>query len=109
MKFRNRDRWKNDKSKVKYSSWRKSIFGLNKAKKGGGRHYVCEKCNKRRKTTQYLHAHHIKSWKKFPKDRYDRNNGIVMCISCHTKFHRKYKFEALSNPKLLTEYLNQGK
>ena len=109
MKFRNRDRWNNSKSKLKYRSWRKSVFELNKAKKGGSKYYVCEKCNKRRKTTRSLHAHHIKSWEKFPKDRYDRKNGIVMCINCHTSFHRKYKFDALSKPELLNEYLNQGK
>ena len=54
-----------------------------------------------------LHAHHRKSWNKFPKERYDRNNGVVMCIPCHNKFHKKYKFEALDKPELLDEYLEK--
>ena len=76
-----------------------------KAKRGLRRYYVCEKCSKRRKTTRVLHAHHRKSWDRFPDDRYDRSNGVVMCIPCHNKFHKKYKFEALDKPELLDEYL----
>ena len=41
--------------------------------------------------------------------RYDKNNGVVMCIKCHNGFHRKYKFEALDNPKLLLEYIGKNK
>ena len=107
MKFKKGNRWKSSKSELKYKVWRKNVFELNKAKKGLRKFYVCEKCNKRRKTTRVLHAHHIKSWNKFPKDRYDRNNGVVLCIRCHNAFHRKYKFEALDKPELLEEYLNK--
>lgn len=107
MKFKKRNRWKNSKGELRYKTWRKNVFELNKAKKGLRKYYVCEKCNKKRKTTRVLHAHHIKSWDRFPKDRYDRNNGVVLCIKCHNAFHRKYKFEALENPKLLDEYLNK--
>ena len=92
---------------MRYKSWRKSVFQLNKAKKGTSKFYVCEKCNKKRKTTRVLHAHHIKSWNKFPKDRYDRNNGIVLCWKCHNEFHKKYKFKALEKPELLEEYLGE--
>ena len=81
------------------------VFERNKGRVGLSKYYVCVKCNKKRKTTRVLHAHHIKSWKKFPKDRYDRSNGVVLCIKCHNAFHRKYKFEALNKPELLEEYL----
>ena len=64
------------------------------------------KCNKKRKTTRVLHAHHIYSWDKFKSKRYDKNNGVVLCWKCHNAFHRKYKFEALEKPKLLLEYLD---
>ena len=107
MKFKKGNRWKSSKSELKYKVWRKNVFELNKAKKGLRKYYVCEKCNKRLKTTRALHAHHRKSWNKFPKDRYDRNNGVVLCIKCHNAFHRKYKFEALDKPELLEEYLNK--
>ena len=108
MKFKKGNRWKSSRSELRYKTWRKNVFELNKAKKGLRKYYVCEKCNKKRKTTRVLHAHHIKSWNKFPKDRYDRNNGVVLCIKCHNAFHRKYKFEALDKPELLYEYLKKS-
>ncbi len=83
------------------------VFELNKAKKGGSRFYVCEKCNKKRKTTRVLHAHHIYSWNNYPDKRYDRTNGVVLCIKCHNSFHKKYKYKALTEPDLLTEWLKE--
>ena len=107
MKFKKGNRWKSSKSEIRYKTWRKNVFELNKAKKGLRRYYDSEKCNKRLKTTRALHAHHRKSWDKFPTDRYDRNNGVVLCWKCHNKFHKKYKFEALTKPELLDEYLKK--
>ena len=109
MKFKKGNRWKNSKSELRYRTWRKNVFELNKGKKGLRKFYVCEKCNKKRKTTRVLHAHHKYSWKKFPDKRYDRSNGVVLCIACHNKFHRTYKFEALDKPELLYEYLGKKK
>ncbi len=107
MRFKPGNRWNTPKQKIRYKTWRKSVFELNRAKKGLRRYYVCEKCNKRRKTTRVLHAHHIYSWEKYPDKRYDRNNGVVLCIKCHNAFHRKYKYEALEKPELLEEYLKK--
>ncbi len=108
-KFKDGDRWNNTQEKVRYYTWRSVVFELNKRKKGLSKFYVCEKCGKKRKTTRVLHAHHIKSWDKFPKDRYDRNNGVVLCKYCHDQFHNKYKKEALIKPELLWEYLKKQK
>ena len=107
MRFKKGNRWKSSRGELKYKTWRKNVFELNRAKRGLRKYYVCEKCNKRRKTTRVLHAHHIYSWQIFPKKRYDRSNGVVLCIACHNKFHRKYKFEALDKPELLEEYLGK--
>ena len=106
MRFKKGNRWKSTSGELRYRTWRKMVFELNKRKVGLSKYYVCVKCNKKRKTTRVLHAHHIYSWKKFPKKRYDKGNGVVMCIKCHNGFHRKYKFEALDKPDLLVEYLN---
>ena len=109
MKFKSGNRWKNSKGQLKYKTWRKMVFELNKRKIGLSRHYVCLKCNKKRKTTRVLHAHHIFSWNNYPNQRYDRRNGVVMCKYCHDTFHRKYKFEAIEDPKCLLEYLGDNK
>jgi len=105
MRFKKGNRWKNSTDKVKYMTWRKIVFELNKGRYGSSKHYICMKCGKRRKTTRTMHAHHEYSWKAFPDKRYDRKNGVVMCIKCHRAFHRKYKFKAVKDPKYLTEYL----
>lgn len=36
---------------------------------------------------QDLHAHHIKSYAKNPKLRYDTKNGVTLCKSCHNLVH----------------------
>ena len=108
MRFKKGNRWKGSKGQLRYKTWRTNVFKLNKGLKGLSKHYVCEKCNKKRKTTRVLHAHHIFSWEKYPNLRYSMKNGVVLCIKCHNAFHRKYRFEALDNPNLLVEYLGGG-
>ena len=107
MKFKKGNRWRGSSGKLKYTTWRRSVFELNKRKFGLSKNYICIKCKKKRKTTRTLHAHHIFSWDKFPKKRYDRYNGVVLCKWCHNGFHYKYKFEALDKPELLEEYINE--
>ena len=109
MKFKSGNRWKNSSQKMRYKKWRTGVFQLNKGRVGLNRWYVCEKCNKKRKTTRVLHAHHIFSWNKYSKLRYDKSNGVVLCKYCHDGFHYKYKFEALDNPKLLLKYITGDK
>ena len=109
MRWKKGNRWKGSKGELRYKTWRKMVFELNKRKVGLSKYYVCVKCNKKRKTTRVLHAHHIYSWDRFQEKRYDSKNGVVLCIKCHNRFHRKYRFEALDKPNLLLEYLNGNK
>lgn len=109
MKFKKGNRWKSSSGKIRYKKWRTNVFQLNKGRYGLSRNYVCVKCNKKRKTTRTLHAHHIYSWEKFPDKRYTIKNGVVLCKWCHNGFHYKYKFEALEKPELLLKYLNEDK
>ena len=48
---------------------------------------VCQQCGKKCKNTDRV-AHHIKDFRKYPELRLDINNGIVLCRSCHIKFHK---------------------
>jgi len=59
-----------------YKNWRFSVFERDS--------YTCKNCGK---TTIELHAHHIKSWAGYPEFRYDVNNGITLCIFCHSDKH----------------------
>lgn len=62
------------RSSAKYEQWRKSVFERD--------HYTCKLCG------QYggkLNADHIKAWAKYPKFRFDINNGRTLCVDCHSK------------------------
>jgi len=63
--------------------WRQSVFARD--------NWTCQMCNKR--GSRVLNAHHIKSFKNFPKLRTAINNGITLCINCHHKSHKRRKNE----------------
>lgn len=44
----------------------------------------CEKCGSKEK----LEAHHILEWSEYPKGRIDINNGMCLCLKCHTEEHK---------------------
>lgn len=52
--------------------------------------YTCQICNIR---GGKLASHHLKSWIQYPELRYDLENGICLCVHCHTLFHKKYKYK----------------
>lgn len=47
--------------------------------------FTCQKCG----SNKNLHAHHIKSWRKFPDLRFDLDNGLCLCKECHIIEHNK--------------------
>jgi hypothetical protein len=59
----------------KYKHWRQAVLIRDD--------YSCQHCG----ATKKLQAHHIKEWKDFPDLRYDVNNGLTLCTSCHTIAH----------------------
>jgi len=61
-----------------YVTWRNAIFERD--------NYTCRDCGKR---GGEINAHHLKSFKKFPKLRYEIDNGITLCKQCHKLRHKK--------------------
>jgi 5-methylcytosine-specific restriction endonuclease McrA len=49
--------------------------------------YTCQKCFKR---GGELHAHHVLSWSEYPKERYNSDNGVTLCKTCHWNYHKEY-------------------
>lgn len=49
--------------------------------------YTCQTCNCKEEETRYLVAHHLLAFHKHPELRYNKENGITMCVECHDEFH----------------------
>ena len=62
---------------INFKQWRKMIFERDK--------YTCQECSQ---IGMELRAHHIKPFAKYPLLRFDVNNGITLCLSCHNKIMR---------------------
>lgn len=63
-----------------YNVWRRAVF----ARDG----YTCQDCDFH---GGYLHAHHVKSFAKFPELRFEVSNGVTLCVDCHKKRHEKIR------------------
>lgn len=53
--------------------------------------YTCQICGYQKKKKKDLVAHHIFSFKLFPKIRYEVSNGTTLCRMCHFKVHNSNK------------------
>nr|DAE22155.1 MAG TPA: NinG recombination protein [Siphoviridae sp. ctLsx2] len=69
---------KRDRTSYKYRDWRKRVFERD--------NYTCQICGCR---GGELNAHHKKRWCDYPDLRYDVENGITLCESCHRSVHKE--------------------
>lgn len=60
--------------------------------------YKCRRCGKPKTVPKSIHAHHIKPWAGNPELRFDIDNAVTLCRSCHEWVH--------SNDNLLKEWLD---
>ena len=60
-----------------HKQWKKAVFERD--------NHECKKCY----TKEHLCAHHIKPWKECPEMRFEIDNGLSLCNSCHAKVHGK--------------------
>ena len=77
-KTRKLDKLRNTK---KYKNWRLSVIKRDNS--------TCQICNNYFETEK-LRAHHLLSFSKYNDLRYNKNNGITLCKTCHNKFHSIY-------------------
>ncbi len=63
--------------------------------------YTCQKCHKH---GGCLNAHHLQNYADFPSLRYDADNGITFCESCHKNFHKKYGYRHTTKEQVI-QYL----
>lgn len=62
---------------IEYQEWRSNVFQRD--------NYICQICGYRGKK---LNAHHKESWKDHEGKRFDLENGIILCATCHREVHR---------------------
>jgi hypothetical protein len=69
---------------VEYYEWQDKVFTRDG--------HTCRHCSLTLKQLiaqggrcRKLDAHHIKSWDEFPELRYDVDNGLTLCRTCHRK------------------------
>ena len=79
--------WIEDRTKVKqywternnpeYKQWRKQVLERD--------NYQCVVCGEKYTKEHKLIVHHILPWRNHIEIRYDINNGITLCQSCHPR------------------------
>jgi len=70
---------KDRRTGLKYKQFRSNVFERD--------NWTCQTCGIR---GCYLEVHHINSWAKYPKLRYNLNNAVTLCQCCH-KLTNNYK------------------
>lgn len=79
--------WKGGKSwqrfkSPEYIAWRNSVLERDS--------YTCQDCGRVcKKHEKGLAAHHVKPYAKFPRLRFDVDNGLTLCRECHMNLHGK--------------------
>ena len=65
------------RSTEEYQVWRQKVYARD--------NWKCQKCDKKKDIV----AHHKKSFKDYPKLRFNVSNGKTLCRSCHKKVHEE--------------------
>ena len=65
---------------LEYRIWKLEIYKRDKG--------ICQICDKRCNDKNII-AHHIKPFADYPELRFDIDNGITLCRSCHVKLHHR--------------------
>jgi hypothetical protein len=62
-----------------YKEWRKAVLTRD--------HLECQICGRSRNKGYRIVAHHIFCFVQYPNLRFEVNNGIILCVSCHSSLH----------------------
>ncbi len=63
-----------------YVNWRKEVYERD--------NYTCQICGDN--SGGNLNAHHFVNYNQHPEQRFDKNNGTTLCVTCHIDFHHIY-------------------
>lgn len=80
-----------------YIEWREEVYKRD--------HFTCQDCDKHCGSNNIV-AHHIKSYAEYPELRFDIDNGVTLCRSCHKKRHKKIGYLTRFGQKTRIKALN---
>ncbi len=67
------------RTSTEYNEWRMAVYERD--------NFACQRCGN--VGGGNLHAHHILGFAKYPKIRFNIDNGITLCVDCHGNLHGK--------------------
>jgi hypothetical protein len=70
-----------DRGMPEYAQWRDAVYTRDS--------FTCQEC---KQVGGELNAHHIRSWATSPELRFDVENGVTLCFSCHGLKHPHLNF-----------------
>jgi len=76
---------------IEYNIWRKAVYARD--------NWTCQHCKVKQR---FPVAHHIKTFKDYPELRFDVDNGLTLCRSCHKKVHTEIGCKTKFTKRLLT-------
>jgi len=77
-KLTEKDRIKN-RNIPENGTWRRFVYERD--------NYTCQVCDKR---GYNIVAHHLEGWNWDKENRFNVDNGVTLCVTCHKDFHDKY-------------------
>ena len=75
------ERQRRDMFNGQLKKWRNEVYERDD--------YTCDIC---RTHGGRLNAHHLDSWDSFKSSRFSVDNGVTLCVDCHTGFHKTYGY-----------------
>lgn len=63
--------------------------------------FTCQICKNDKSGA--LRSHHLYNWKDYPDKRYDLDNGVCLCKTCHDRFHEEFGVE-FNTPQEFEEF-----
>ena len=69
--------------------WRTKVFKRD--------NYTCQNCGDKKQ----IQAHHIIEWAKDESKRFDTDNGLTLCVKCHSKVHGRNIGHRSKKPEIL--------
>lgn len=89
------------KKEVSIHTIRTSHAVSNAKKKVKERDKVCQCCGE---FNEIMECHHIFPVSKYPALASDENNMILLCQSCHARYHNRYELDQ-TNPLTFVEFM----